>query len=218
MLTKSAPNARRRSDDRQTHGRLRGMMRGSAPHPGRGLPQPQSSRRALPCPPLVSVDSYGSLCASRKCPQGTREPPSPCTPLLGLRPKDSRVCRRHSALDLRTHLGLRPKPRASSLARSLTLLEMKLRKVAVTSDASRVFRYAKAPPNTRRRFENPLNYLRVGLLRKAGTPKLLRSTWDGCAGSACTGCWGAASAGFCAVGTCMAWYCWPNSICGIAGC
>ena len=46
-------------------------------------PQPQSSRRALPCPPLVSVDSYGSLCASRKCPQGTRSPPSPiwgCAP------------------------------------------------------------------------------------------------------------------------------------------
>lgn len=40
-------------------------------------PQPQSSSRALPCPVLVSVDSYGSLCASRKCPQGTRSPPSP---------------------------------------------------------------------------------------------------------------------------------------------
>ncbi len=30
-----------------------------------------------PRPPLVSVDSFGSLCASRKCPQGTRFPPSP---------------------------------------------------------------------------------------------------------------------------------------------
>ena len=30
-----------------------------------------------PRPPLVSVDSSGSLCASRKCPQGTRFPPSP---------------------------------------------------------------------------------------------------------------------------------------------
>ena len=48
------------------------------------IPQPQSSRRALPCPPLVSVDSYGSLCASRKCPQGTREPPSP---IWGYAPK-----------------------------------------------------------------------------------------------------------------------------------
>ena len=33
-----------------------------------------------------------------------------------------------SAWALRTHLGLRPKPRASSLARSLLLLEMELRK------------------------------------------------------------------------------------------
>ena len=62
-------------------------MRGSAPRPGRGLPQPQSSSRALPCPSLVSVDSYGSLCASRKCPQGTRSPPSPCTPFLAASPQ-----------------------------------------------------------------------------------------------------------------------------------
>ena len=47
---------------------------------------------------------------------------------VGLRPKDSRVCGRHSALALRPHLGLRPKPRASHLARSLILLEMRLRK------------------------------------------------------------------------------------------
>ena len=130
-----------------------GTMWGSAPRPGRGLPQPQSSSRALPCPPvaqsrllryrlqprfrcpapgrfaasrqqatgltlpsaLVSVDSYGSLCASRKCPQGTRSPPSPCTPFLGLRPKGDRVWWVILALALRTHLGLRPKPRASRL-------------------------------------------------------------------------------------------------------
>ena len=141
-------------------------MWGSAPRPGRGLPQPQSSSRALPCPPvaqsrllryrlqprfrcpapgrfaasrqqatgltlpsaLVSVDSYGSLCASRKCPQGTRSPPSPCTPFLGLRPKGDRVWWVILALALRTHLGLRPKPRASRLARSPLLLEVKLRK------------------------------------------------------------------------------------------
>ena len=47
-----------------------------------GLEGPQArnlNRRGgrWPRPPLVSVDSSGSLCASRKCPQGTRFPPSP---------------------------------------------------------------------------------------------------------------------------------------------
>ena len=99
-----------------THGR--GDVGALPQTPAGGLsPQPQSSSRALPCPCLVSVDSSGSLCASRKCPQGTRSPPSPCTPFLGLRPK----------------------PRASRLACSLLLLEMKLRKGVVFSDASQFF-------------------------------------------------------------------------------
>ena len=45
----------------------------------------------------------------------------------GFAPKDSSLMV-HSALALRTHLGLRPKPRASRLARSLLLLEMMLRR------------------------------------------------------------------------------------------
>ena len=47
----------------------------------------------------------------------------PCTPLLGLRPKDSSVCGLFSALALSSHLGLRPKPRARSLAANLLILE-----------------------------------------------------------------------------------------------
>ena len=83
--------------------------------PAGGLPQPQSSSRALPCPGLVSVDSYGSLCASRKCPLGTRSPPSPCTPLLGRSPKGARVWWVISALALSFHLGLRPKTPSEGL-------------------------------------------------------------------------------------------------------
>ena len=42
----------------------------------------QSSHQALPCPLLVSLPTCGSLCASRKCPLGTRFPPVPI-PALG---------------------------------------------------------------------------------------------------------------------------------------
>ena len=51
----------------------------------------------------------------------------PCTPLLGRSPKESSVWRVVLALALSSHLGLRPKPHASRLSRSLLLLEMKLR-------------------------------------------------------------------------------------------
>ena len=50
----------------------------------------------------------------------------PCTPFVGAPPQEDYSFNRHSALGLCTHLGLRPKPRASCLARGLLLLKMKL--------------------------------------------------------------------------------------------
>ena len=44
---------------------------------GDHLPQPQSAYSPLPWPVLASARHCGALCASRKCPLGTRFPSSP---------------------------------------------------------------------------------------------------------------------------------------------
>ena len=54
--------------------------------------------------------------------------PCPLHPIIRASPQEGYSFYHHSASALHTHLGLRPKPHASYLARSLFLLEAKLRK------------------------------------------------------------------------------------------
>ena len=94
----------------------------------KGFPTGRHPRRR----PVQSIDKPMGVADGETmwgaAPRPGRGGTPPLHPIFGASPQEGYSFYRHSALALGSHLGLRPKPRASSLARSLLLLEMKLRR------------------------------------------------------------------------------------------